>query len=144
MFSKKNEKVKQKEKNYSKFIPEEGQYKKLFFSEDIVSPPGKPATDKQISFLCYLMNKAEKYVSFPELPLRELSMRQVSALISLTKKAIDLFGSIRLDSYNVRMEFCDLPEFIKSAEKNTTASYSIKYQRKQDISADNAQEVENE
>ncbi len=144
VFSRKSEKVKQKEKNYSKFIPEIGQCKKLFFSEDIVSPPGKPATDKQISFLCYLMNKAEKYVSFPELPLRELSMRQVSALISLTKKAIDLFGSIRLDSYNVRMEFCELPEFIKSAEKNASASYSIKYQRKQDISADNAQEVENE
>lgn len=44
-------------------------------------------------------------------------MRQVSSLITLTKKAIDVFGSIGLDSYNIRMEFCDLPEFISAAEK---------------------------
>lgn len=81
-----------------------------------------------LGYLSSLITKAEKYVSLPEISLQNLTTRQAAALIELIKTATDTFSCLNV---GIQMEFCDLPQFICSAEKCENGRFAIEYKRKE-------------
>ena len=110
------------------YVPEKGERKKLTISKLIIPSPEKPASSKQLGYLSSLITKAEKYVSLPEISLQNLTTRQAAALIELIKTATDTFSCLNA---GIQMEFCDLPQFICSAEKCENGRFAIEYKRKE-------------
>ena len=126
--AKKKAEEKHRQQMRREYIPEKGERKKLTISKLIIPSPEKPASIKQLGYLSSLIAKAEKYVSLPEISLQNLTTRQAAALIELIKTATDTFSCLNA---GIQMEFCDLPQFICSAEKCENGRFAIEYKRKE-------------
>lgn len=126
--AKKKAEEKYRQQMRREYVPEKGERKKLTISKLIIPSPEKPASSKQLGYLSSLITKAEKYVSLPEISLQNLTTRQAAALIELIKTATDTFSCLNA---GIQMEFCDLPQFICSAEKCENGRFAIEYKRKE-------------
>ena len=126
--AKKKAEEKHRQQMRLEYIPEKGERKKLTISKLPIPSPEKPASSKQLGYLSSLIAKAEKYVSLPEISLQNLTTRQAAALIELIKTATDTFSCLNA---GIQMEFCDLPQFICSAEKCENGRFAIEYKRKE-------------
>ena len=94
----------------------------------LIFPTGYVSFLVRVGYLSSLITKAEKYVSLPEISLQNLTTRQATALIELIKTATDTFSCLNA---GIQMEFCDLPQFICSAEKCENGRFAIEYKRKE-------------
>lgn len=129
IFSEKNKEDKNRQDILSKIIPKDGETGNFNVVQNIISPAGKPASERQIGYLTSLIKKAEKYCSLPCLNLNKMTMREVSALINLVAEANRLFGFAKLENIGVQIMFCNIQDIIDSAEENESGKFVVEYQK---------------